>query len=1337
MAERTSRASFFVTVWFRVDGAPDIRRLRRAIRASVARHPALRTGFVPDATDNFRAVVHARARFGFHRAPIATATHETVGAACAPFLGKVTDFADPGALQHYCVLDVATGGSVIVISQHHAISDGKSVDNFVADLARAYNGAPPVHAAPARPADPAPDEAAATTWFRDLLADVEAVPRLHRDLAGPRQLAREETIITADQTARLHRLAGDSSLFSVLAAAFAIEIGATTGADDVTFSFQSDGRRAGTPAIGSFSNALPLRVVIAPDESLAALARRIRPLIQGAVRHEALPYHRIQQLTGVAPDFSLNLYPAPPPISLRGLTVGPREFLPSDADYAINLRWQLRRGGDRPSYAGEAYFNAGEISRARVAAFNHRYTRLLGVALADPEATVADLLARRREQAPSATVSPAAPLPVPPPRRIFRLVQQAAERSPDRPAIMHPGGTLSYRALWTRVERRAAALAGAGVRPGQTIAFLADRNVDFVITMLALSRVGAAFAVLDAEYPDARLLELVTSLTPDRVIVATPELEPRLRAFADGGFSTLRPVVRDDLPPAPLPPPATAMECAYFLFTSGTTGRPRVVGTGHGALPAFLAWERQELAIRADDRVSLLSGLAHDPVLRDVFLPLSTGATLCIPPPAAIRDPRALIAWLGENAISIMHTTPPMGQLLCEVAAGAPVLPALRAICWGGDALGQGLVNRFNDANARLRQINFYGATETPQAVAFHDVGRGARDRAVVPIGRAISCTRVRVVDGAGRPLGMGETGEILVETPYAVRVADAPASPGGQRHATGDLGYLLPDGAIQFVGRADDQVKVRGYRVELADVQRHVAALAEVAEAVILAGPAPDGNTALIAHVRPRDAADLDEPARRRIMAALRHALPTYMVPARLFLYARLPLLPNGKIDRRALRAHETDAIPMADAPATTAPDRLLAPDERTIAAIFEKITGRPVASPQESFADLGADSLNSIQAMLRLEAVIPDLPVTWHEESIEELATRIPARGVAGPARSFLNLRPMNVDPTIPLRALAILLIVAFHYGVLHVGGGMTFLFLVFSGAAFWRFQLRTMLRGETAPLMASLVKTALLTAPIGLVYGFWNWQHGAESWYLMAAFAANFIDYAAEPVMMSGAWLWFICCFLQIYLVLILAFNVAWIRDRVARFPLRALLLVFLVFAVARFALPALFNPTGLGDIPDVSVWMYLPTAHVGTFVLGMLIEHCREKPGRLLPVVALGLIYGLGAATWFVGNNFWILATGLLLLAFVPSIRLPHVVVRMVGHVSQASLMIYLLHMPMRFVLEKVGLAGWPGVAIVAVTVTAFALQYDRMHARMVARLFGRAPGEKLSLSGAER
>ena len=1286
LAEMRSESSYFVSVWYPCQGSIDQAAFRAAIEAVIEARPSCRTGFVRDVEQGFRPAVHDNAAFDLHFLDTEVINDASVQEATAKYLEKITDFADPSALQCYFVLTALDGSKALVFSQHHAITDGRSLDLFIAMVAESYNGNPVASCGEdLEPAYSAEAVAKAEEHFQNRLGEIEEVTGFHRDLGNaPSRIVARTIDLQCSLSNDLNAAAASSSPFGVLAASFAMQIYSQTGSSDVLFSIQSAGRSRETKdAMGSFSNALPVAINVDPHESFLALSARSRNEVREAVAHEALPYHRIQNLTGIKADFALNLYPDAPKPEFDGLTMGERRFLPSPTEYGINLRWQRHQRDEGQAYEGQAYFDQGQIDSARIDAFLQKQRRILEVALNEPNQSVAEILERCRVIEDSDPLDPA-----PQGERLFELVERSATKWSKHAAVRFQNKTLSYSQLWHLVEERASVLSAAGIVAGNRVAFISERSTEFVINLLALSRIGASFAAFDPAYPVARMIELASALEPDAIIADGTLAGEVLMSLTEAGFDCRDYSKFVANVKAPRPHKASPHDVAYYLFTSGTTGLPRVIGIGHAALPAFIAWQGEKFAIDRSDRVTMLSGLSHDPVMRDILLPLTSGGSLLIPEAKTLRDPRRLMDWLRQERPTVIHGTPPLGRLISTLG-DIPLLHGLRWIFWGGDLLQHPVVSAFAKNNPDLGQVNFYGSTETPQAVCFHEIVKEDFKRTLMPIGKGHTLSRVRVIGRDNQFLEVNEVGEVEIDTPYSVALSAKDVPKLGQRYRTGDVGYKLPNGAIMLLGRRDDQVKIRGYRVELADVAKHLLALEGVSDSVVLAQKAPTGEQQLVAHVvfSGSDGPEAEKTLRRRMTKNL----PTHYVPAQIFFYDRIPLLPNGKLDRSALLAFEPSQVRHDEFSGGDAPEVVTTAAENRIIAIFESVLGRKIDSPDRSFAELGADSLNSVQALLRLESIHPDVPDDWYDLSIADLAQGIPEDHTASSTWSRF-FRSVRLEPGVPLRAVAIILIVAFHFKLVSIGGGLTFVLFFLAGIAFARFQLPTILASNSSKsIVRSAVKVAVVSAPIGLLLGLHRLQTGQEGAFRMMTFQANFIDYASlPPGSLSGMWLWFIGCYLQIMLFLALALRSARVRQILAEHAKPALLIIVTVFCAARFVVPGILIEDGLKGIAPISIWTFLPTAHAGTFLLGAFLESTRKEALWRYCAVGFALIYALATYYYFPGNEFALTAAAILAVYFIPAIPTPRLLASALILVSQASLYIYLFHEPLHFLFREIGI-----------------------------------------------
>jgi amino acid adenylation domain-containing protein len=569
-------------------------------------------------------------------------------------------------------------------------------------------------------------------------------------------------------------------------------------------------------------------------------------------------------------------------------------------------------------------------------------------------------------------------------RLIHAAFSEQARVTPEALALESRHGSVRYGQL-ARVARGVAyQLARRGVGPGDVVAIFAERGPALVYALLGVAQSGAAFLILDAAYPSARLLACLHQTRPVALIVAGEATPPEALAREHSNLLRIPHTAREaellyvtlgaDVWQAPRLEPS---DLAYLSFTSGSTGQPKGILTAHAPLPHFVAWHSGHGRLERCDRFSLLSGLAHDPLLRDVFTPLSLGASLHIPDQSTIFDPAALWTWFACERISICHLTPALGEIL---AAGAPDqgrLPALRRMYWGGDVLRPALVSRLSLLAPNAQQTSFYGATETPQAMAYFDVDPTA-PRAPVPLGRGIEGAQLLVMRDDATPCAAGETGEIWIRSRYlslgylndpaatAARFVQDPLGGQGDRcYRSGDRGVMLEDGDVAFAGRADGQLKIRGFRVEPGDVAATLEALSNVRRALVIATPHLDERE-LAAYVVAEGDGVPDAEALRR---ELEQRLPAYMVPRFIVPLRALPLMPNGKIDVQSLPTPRPEHGPSAaHASAGRAPRNAR---ERELAALWAEVLGLPRVSIDDSFLDLGGDSLSAIRALTRMRRV------------------------------------------------------------------------------------------------------------------------------------------------------------------------------------------------------------------------------------------------------------------------------------------------------------------------------------------------------------------------------
>jgi len=531
----------------------------------------------------------------------------------------------------------------------------------------------------------------------------------------------------------------------------------------------------------------------------------------------------------------------------------------------------------------------------------------------------------------------------------LEMIARAADRRPESVALETGGPSLTYAALMARAAGLAARLRQSGAAPGTLVAVCLPRSADQVAAMLAAWQVGAAYVPLDPAWPEARLSALVAG-AGCAALVAGRDLGERIAGSA--------PVVvpdEADIAEAVAAAPIDPDGLAYVIYTSGSTGAPKAVEVTHANLAALIAWHRDAFALEEGTRTSCLAGLGFDAAGWEIWPTLAVGGTLALVDDETRLDPARLRDWLVAERIEIAFAPTALAEPM--VAMAWPRDTALRVLLTGADKLtvrpAPGLPFRF---------VNNYGPTEST-VVATSGVVAPEGD-GLPSIGAPIAGTVIHLLREDGSPAGAGEDGEIWIGGAQvargyrgdpaltAARFVDHPDH--GRLYRTGDLGAWLDDGEIAFRGRVDAQVKIRGHRIEPAEVAAALNRLEAVSACAVVAR---DGE--LVAYVVP---ANGQSPRATELREALSATLPDYMVPARFAAIARLPLTANGKLDAAALP--DPDAFAMAEAPAGRAPST---PTETKLLAIVAGVIGNDAIGVDDDFFLLGGHSLLGTQVVVR----------------------------------------------------------------------------------------------------------------------------------------------------------------------------------------------------------------------------------------------------------------------------------------------------------------------------------------------------------------------------------
>ncbi|SPE64107.1 Dimodular nonribosomal peptide synthase [Streptomyces netropsis] len=854
------------------------------------------------------------------------------------------------------------------------------------------------------------------------------------------------------------RLGVQWPVVATAAAALLAHARSDTGGDDVVLGLPVAGRTgAATRAVaGMMSNVVPLRVPVRPDRTAAELVRAVGAEVTAALAHQHYrqeDLYRDLKLAGTGQGLyrlAANVMPfsfgrrfAGRPMAMHHIAVGPVEEL------SVTVHPEAQRSGLRV----DLYADPARYGTCEAAAEARRYVRLLGRLITEPDRPVGhfDLLsaAERRRTVPRVT----APLPEPA-TTLPALVERWAARTPRAPAVSCGDDALDYGELNARANRLARALIRRGAGPGRTVAVVLPRSVDLVTAILAVTKTGAAYLPVDPRWPADRVETILADAAPAYVL--TPDTLaglPEEESSADPTDTDRR---------GPLTPAHTA----YIIYTSGSTGRPKGVVVPHRNLVSLLDGTASAFGFHSGDVWTMFHSCAFDFSVWEMWGALAHGGRLVVVPHEVTRSPREFLDLLVRERVTVLNQTPSAFHALDHADAQEPERGrglALRWVIFGGEALRPARLRswfrRHGDTSPSL--VNMYGITETTVHATRLDLRAGHREEAGSPVGTPLPATRLYVLDSRLRPVPPGVAGELYVGGPgvageYLGRpdltaqrfVADPFGPPGSRLYRSGDLARWRNDGGLDYLGRADDQLKVRGFRIEPAEIEAALLTAPGVGQAAVTATAADDrggdtGEPRLVAYVvpargtgpetattpggRPVTASGPggeavhgtpDDEDRRiaRLRDHLRARLPEHLVPALFVLLETLPLTPNGKLDRRAL------PVPAPRTPARSRPPRT--PRERRLAALYAELLGHATVGAHDGFFDLGGDSLRATRLVGLVRAAFhTDLDVrdVFAHPTVAALADRIgraPELPAAHPAPT--GARPEHIPLSFAQRRL-----------------------------------------------------------------------------------------------------------------------------------------------------------------------------------------------------------------------------------------------------------------------------------------------------------------------------
>ncbi|HCE7952704.1 TPA: non-ribosomal peptide synthase/polyketide synthase [Pseudomonas aeruginosa] len=1026
----------------RLNGPLDRQALERAFASLVQRHETLRTVFPRGADDSLAQAPLQR--------PLEVAFEDCSGLPEAEQEARLREEAQRESLQPFDLCEgpllrvrlirLGEERHVLLLTLHHIVSDGWSMNVLIEEFSRFYSayatGAEPgLPALPIQYADyalwqrswlEAGEQERQLEYWRGKLGERHPVLELPTDHPRPAvpsyrgsryEFSIEPALAEALRgTARRQGL----TLFMLLLGGFNILLQRYSGQTDlrVGVPIANRNRAEVEGLIGLFVNTQVLRSVFDGRTSVATLLAGLKDTVLGAQAHQDLPFERLVEAFKVERSLSHSplfqvMYNHQPLVadiealdSVAGLSFGQLDWKSRTTQFDLSLD-TYEKGGRL--YAALTY--ATDLFEARtVERMARHWQNLLRGMLENPQASVDSLPmldAEERGQLLEGWNATAAEYPLQ--RGVHRLFEEQVERTPTAPALAFGEERLDYAELNRRANRLAHALIERGVGADRLVGVAMERSIEMVVALMAILKAGGAYVPVDPEYPEERQAYMLedsgVQLLLSQSHLKLPLAQGVQRIDLDQADAWLENHAENN-PGIEL----NGENLAYVIYTSGSTGKPKGAGNRHSALSNRLCWMQQAYGLGVGDTVLQKTPFSFDVSVWEFFWPLMSGARLVVAAPGDHRDPAKLVALINREGVDTLHFVPSMLQAFLQDEDVASCTSLKRIVC-SGEALPADAQQQVFAKLPQAGLYNLYGPTEAAIDVTHWTCVEEGKD--AVPIGRPIANLACYILDGNLEPVPVGVLGELYLagqglargyhQRPglTAERFVASPFVAGERMYRTGDLARYRADGVIEYAGRIDHQVKLRGLRIELGEIEARLLEHPWVREAAVLA---VDGRQLVGYVVLESEGGDW----REALAAHLAASLPEYMVPAQWLALERMPLSPNGKLDRKALPAPE---VSVAQA-GYSAPRNAV---ERTLAEIWQDLLGVERVGLDDNFFSLGGDSIVSIQVVSRarqagLQLSPRDL---FQHQNIRSLALAAKAGAATteqGPASGEVALAPVQ---------------------------------------------------------------------------------------------------------------------------------------------------------------------------------------------------------------------------------------------------------------------------------------------------------------------------------------
>ena len=1055
-------SAYNIPLALEVKGVLSINTLERAIAEIVRRHETLRTNF-ETVEDTPAQIIHANREIPLKVVDLRSLSESERNTQLQRLMeteiNRSFDLSQQ-ALLRTTLFELTPETQVLLVIMHHIVSDAWSLEIFTRELSAIYTGIVNGQSSPL--SELSIQYADFTHWQREYLQGeiyqtqlnywqqqlAGLPPLLELPLDKPRPAIQtfdggiERINLSPELTAKLQTISKEcgATLFMTLLAAFATLLSRYSNSQDIAIGSPIANRNRSEleSLIGFFINTLVLRTNLEGEPSFEELLQRVRQTTLDAYTHQNLPFEKLVE--ELNPERSLSYNPLFQ-VFFNMLNVEETQLeLPGLKTESISIVQNLTSKFDLTLYAEEKkegiqlqlVYKTELFTSERMVLLLDQFHHLLSQIVATPDQPISSY-SLVTPSSISLLPDPSEVLPEPEYELVTTTFSFWANRTREQAAICQGNSTWNYGDLYQTAQTLAKVLLAHEIEKGDVVAVSGTRSFGFIASMLGVFFSGGVLLNIDPKLPQHRQQIMLQEAQAKYILYVGSQ--PSDEKFPDdkGIWDSLvniyvEPKTGEAINPQKDSslithlPEIAADDAAYIFFTSGTTGVPKGVLGCHKGLSHFLAWQRQTFAISPQDRIGQLIAPSFDVVLRDIFLPLTSGATLCLPQEENILEPTQILSWLEREQISAFHTVPGLAQSwLTNVPAGV-FLCNLRWLFFAGEPLKGTLIQQWREAFPQAGEIvNLYGPTETTLAKCCYRVPNKISS-GVQLVGFPLPETQALVLGINNQLCGIGEKGEIVIRTPFRTlgyinssnenlsRFVKNPFGHDQQDllYYTGDLGRYHPDGSLEILGRLDHQVKIRGVRIEPKEIEAVLSQHPDLLQNIVIVREDVPGDKKLVAYVV---ASTETTPTNGEIRQFLRQQLPEYMIPSVFVFLDTIPLTPNGKVNRRAL--------PVPDNTRQESSSTFVAPQDQLeshLTEIWSQVLGIQPIGVRDNFFDLGGNSLKAVTLFAQIEKQFgKKLPIAtlFQSGTVAEIAQIIRSKEWLAFWSSLVPIQPTGSKP------------------------------------------------------------------------------------------------------------------------------------------------------------------------------------------------------------------------------------------------------------------------------------------------------------------------------------